>query len=64
MVLPPNIADVPPPGLALVEELDKLLLVQVRLHLPPPPLPPLLPCPHQPLPCGCCSTGLHSTALD
>lgn len=30
VVLPPSIEDVPPPGLALVEELDKLLLVQVR----------------------------------
>ena len=30
VTLPPNIEDVPPPGLALVEELDKLLLVQVR----------------------------------
>ena len=29
VTLPPNIEDVPPPGLALVEELDKLLLVQV-----------------------------------
>lgn len=29
MLLPPNIEDIPPPGLALVEELDKLLLVQV-----------------------------------
>lgn len=28
VLLPPNIEDVPPPGLALVEELDKLLLVQ------------------------------------
>ena len=53
MVLPPNIEDVPPPGLALVEELDKLLLVQVRLRLPPPPpaafrhccLPPTLAAP-------------------
>ena len=38
IVLPPSIEDIPPPGLALVEELDKLLLVQVPL--PPPPLPP------------------------
>ncbi len=30
IILPPNIDDVPPPGLALVEELDKLLLVQLR----------------------------------
>lgn len=30
IALPPSIEDVPPPGLALVEELDKLLLVQVR----------------------------------
>lgn len=29
VLLPPNIEDIPPPGLALVEELDKLLLVQV-----------------------------------
>lgn len=28
VILPPSIEDVPPPGLALVEELDKLLLVQ------------------------------------
>jgi hypothetical protein len=30
VILPPSIEDVPPPGLALVEELDKLLLVQAR----------------------------------
>lgn len=30
VLLPPNIEEIPPPGLALVEELDKLLLVQVR----------------------------------
>ena len=30
VILPPSIEDIPPPGLALVEELDKLLLVQVR----------------------------------
>lgn len=30
IVLPPSIEDIPPPGLALVEELDKLLLVQLR----------------------------------
>lgn len=30
MVLPPHIEDVPPPGLAIVEELDKLMLVQLR----------------------------------
>ena len=29
VLLPPNIEEIPPPGLALVEELDKLLLVQV-----------------------------------
>ena len=47
VILPPNIEDVPPPGLALVEELDKLLLVQVgpleqagNRHRPWPPVPP------------------------
>ena len=30
VILPPNIDEVPPPGLALVEELDKLLMVQMR----------------------------------
>ncbi|PRW59319.1 U6 snRNA-associated Sm LSm1 [Chlorella sorokiniana] len=30
VLLPPNIEEIPPPGLALVEELDKLLLVQLR----------------------------------
>ena len=30
LILPPNIDDVPPPGLALVLELDKPLLVQLR----------------------------------
>lgn len=30
VLLPPNIEEIPPPGLALVEELDKLLLVQVQ----------------------------------
>ena len=28
--LPPNIDDIPPPGLALVEELDRSLMVQLR----------------------------------
>lgn len=28
--LPPNIEDIPPPGMGLVEELDKVLLVQLR----------------------------------
>lgn len=35
MVLPPSVEDIPPPGLALVEELDKLLLVQVRQRAVP-----------------------------
>lgn len=30
IVLPPSIDDVPPPGMGLVEELDKLLMVQLR----------------------------------
>ncbi|KAL4445813.1 hypothetical protein ABPG77_009012 [Micractinium sp. CCAP 211/92] len=30
IILPPSIEDIPPPGLALVEELDKMLLVQLR----------------------------------
>lgn len=30
IVLPPSIDDVPPPGVAIVEELDKKLLVQLR----------------------------------
>ena len=30
VILPPSIDEVPPPGLALVEELDKLLMVQMR----------------------------------
>lgn len=30
VVLPPSIDEVPPPGLAIVEELDKLMLVQLR----------------------------------
>lgn len=30
VVLPPMIDNVPPPGLAIVEELDKLTLVQLR----------------------------------
>ena len=30
IVLPPSIDDVPPPGLALVEELDHTLMVQLR----------------------------------
>lgn len=29
-MLPPSIEDVPPPGMGLVEELDKVLLVQLR----------------------------------
>ena len=51
VILPPNIEDVPPPGLALVEELDKLLLVQVgpleqagNRHRPWPPVPPAACC--------------------
>lgn len=30
IILPPSIDDVPPPGMGLVEELDKLLMVQLR----------------------------------
>jgi small nuclear ribonucleoprotein (snRNP)-like protein len=30
VILPPVIDEVPPPGLAIVEELDKTLLVQLR----------------------------------
>jgi U6 snRNA-associated Sm-like protein LSm1 len=30
ILLPPRIDDVPPPGVAIVEELDKKLLVQLR----------------------------------
>lgn len=30
MILPPSIDDVPLPGMALVEELDKMLMVQLR----------------------------------
>ena len=30
VILPPAIDEVPPPGLALVEELDKRLMVQLR----------------------------------
>eukprot|EP00887_Chlorella_sp_A99_P001008 scaffold5.g1008.t1 len=30
VVLPPTIDEIPPPGMALVEELDKLLMVQLR----------------------------------
>lgn len=30
VILPPSIEDIPPPGVALVEELDKLLMVQLR----------------------------------
>ena len=58
-MLPPNIDDVPPPGLALVEELDKLLLVQVRLPLlPPPPAPSCRCClAHTGRSC-CCTSGV------
>lgn len=30
VILPPNIQDIPPPGIAIVEELDKSLMVQLR----------------------------------
>lgn len=30
VILPPSIDDIPPPGLALVEELDQVLLVHLR----------------------------------
>jgi hypothetical protein len=30
VILPPSIEDIPPPGMALVEELDQLLMVQLR----------------------------------
>lgn len=34
VLLPPSIDEIPPPGMALVEELDKLLMVQVRRRPP------------------------------
>jgi U6 snRNA-associated Sm-like protein LSm1 len=30
VILPPHIDEIPPPGVALVEDLDKLLMVQLR----------------------------------